>query len=191
MQWPHKLSQPQEAAGQSQTTAWATLVRNRAWGFAAGWRKAEREEQQPALPQHVCHISKHLFQRMSAGASSAMPEKQTAAAVHCPDWQQPPCRACWSRDASRHPSVLGQSGGWLWGGTAHCFLPPLPQWAGCREAEQGKVLCWHAAASTATAGTWLERGASWCERRLFRHHAAAFCSLCQGPSPREIPGTKR
>lgn len=89
------------------------------------------------------------------------------------------------------PSVRGDEW-WLAGRGHRARLPSTqPQRAGHREAEQGRVLCWHAAASTATAGTWLERGhANTCrrERRLFGHGTAALRSLCcsWGPAPGNV-----
>lgn len=179
--WPARQSWPQGGAGSSPTAAWTTSVSHGAQRSAAGWRKTEGEDQHPVLPQHAYHLTKLLLPSTSAGVSSAMPEKQTAAAVPCPGRQQPPCRARRSRDRQRvsiwpwSPAVAGGEG------APHFFLPPWLQRAGHREAEQGRVLCWHAAASAATAGTWLERGdvnTSWRERRLFGHHTAALCSLC-------------
>lgn len=81
---------------------------------------------------------------------------------------------------------------WLVGRGHRARLPSTqPQRAGHREAEQGRVLHWHAAASAATAGTWLERGhANTCrrERRLFGHGTAALRSLCcsWGPAPGNV-----
>lgn len=60
------------------------------------------------------------------------------------------------QDLLEHQSTCGQSGGWWGGDTACCFLPPPLHWVGHREAEEGRVWCWHAAASAATTGMWLQ-----------------------------------
>lgn len=71
------------------------------------------------------------------------------------------------------PLAVVTRGGWQGGDTTLGSLPPRPQQAEHREAEQGRALCWHA--GTCWGGempTPPEGG------RLLGHCTAALCSFC-------------
>lgn len=85
-------------------------------------------------------------------------------------------------------------GGWRGGDTTLALLPPRPQQAEQGEAEQGRALCWHAAAAAATAGTcwgWggdasTPRGAGGCLGIAQQHSAPAAPSAAAGGRAQSI-----
>lgn len=158
-----------------------SLGRSRAQGPAAGRRGT------PAPWWPGCLPTKCLS--MAARASSALPGKehlqQSPASVGSSLLGMPGCvhlAAVTRGDQQEGDTTLG-------------FLPPWPQQAEHREAEQGRAFCWHAAASTATTGTcWggeMSTPSKGVEAVWALHSSTLLLLLQLETRPKKFPHTKR
>lgn len=159
----------------------SSLGHSGAQGPAAGRRGT------PALWWPVCPPTKCLS--TAVRASSALPGKehlqQSPASVGSSLLGMPGCV---------HLAAVTRGGRWE-GDTTLGFLPLRPQQAEHREAEQGRALCWHAAASAATTGTcWggeMSTPSKVVEAVWALHSSTLLLLLQLVTRPKEFPGTKR